>query len=117
MEKEKQCYLGIDVSKSWFDLSMISVSDNGKQQMVSERFNNDAAGINRFEKWLKANKVPMDVNSLLAIENTGVYHRLIWQYCSTHNLPIHIGNAAQIKWSLGIIRGKNDVADSKRLCL
>lgn len=58
----------------------------------------------------------MDDNSLLVIENTGVYHRLIWSFCSKHNLPLHIGNAAHIKWSLGITRGKSDVIDSKRLC-
>ena len=37
-------------------------------------------------------------------------------YCSQINLPIHIGNAAHIKWSFGIARGKNDIIDSIRLC-
>ena len=27
-----------------------------------------------------------------------------------------VGNAAHIKWSFGIARGKNDVIDSQRLC-
>jgi transposase len=45
-----------------------------------------------------------------------MYHRLLWKYCSDHGLPIHIGNAAQIKWSFGIARGKNDKVDSQRLC-
>ena len=116
MEKVKQCYLGIDVSKSWFDLSIISVIDGQRQQLVTVRFNNDRSGLKELDKWLKHNSVPFNENSLLVIENTGVYHRLIWEYCSTNNLPIHIGNAAQIKWSLGIVRGKNDTADSKRLC-
>ena len=53
---------------------------------------------------------------MLVIENTGIYHRRLWRYCSEHSLPIHIGNAAHIKWSFGIARGKNDVIDSKRLC-
>lgn len=29
---------------------------------------------------------------------------------------MHIGNAAHIKWSFGIARGKNDLIDSIRLC-
>jgi transposase len=66
---------------------------------------------------LKLQQVSYDENSLLVIENTGVYHRLIWSFCSRHNLQLHIGNAAHIKWSLGITRGKNDVIDSKRLCM
>lgn len=57
-----------------------------------------------------------DDNTLLVIENTGVYHHLLWSFCSKKNLPIHIGNAAHIKWSFGIARGKNDKIDSQRLC-
>jgi transposase len=64
----------------------------------------------------KKHHVSFDKNSLLVIENTGVYHRLIWEYCSTQGLPLYIGNATHIKWSLGIARGKNDKIDSQRLC-
>ena len=35
---------------------------------------------------------------------------------SDNNIPIHIGNAAHIKKSFGIARGKNDKIDSQRLC-
>lgn len=116
MQKDRKCYLGIDVSKLWFDLSLLTVVDHEKQSVLTHRFDNTVQGICQLNTWLKANQVPMDDNSLLVIENTGVYHRLIWSYCSAHNLPIHIGNAAAIKWSLGITRGKDDVTDSQRLC-
>ena len=68
------------------------------------------------DKWLRKQQVPFDENSLLVIENTGVYHRLICSYCSSHGLPLHIGNATHIKYSFGIARGKNDKLDSQRLC-
>ena len=58
----------------------------------------------------------MDEHSLVVIENRGIYHRLIWSFCSRKKLPLHIGNAAHIKWSFGIARGKNDKIDSMRLC-
>jgi transposase len=116
MQKERKCYLGIDVSKLWFDLSVLIVTDNEKQGMLTQRFDNTCEGLDLMGKWLSGNRVPMNEDSLLVIENTGVYHRLIWEYCSQNNLPIHIGNAAQIKWSLGITRGKSDVTDSQRLC-
>jgi transposase len=116
MQKGRKCYLGIDVSKLWFDLSVLIVTDNEKQGMLTERFDNTTEGLQLMGKWLCSHGVPMDESALLVIENTGVYHRLIWEYCSNNNLPIHIGNAAQIKWSLGITRGKSDVTDSQRLC-
>jgi len=109
-------YLGIDVSKPWFDVSLMPVIAHVKQPIITERFDNSATGMSAFKTWLKATGVSLDNNSLLVIENTGVYHRQLWSFCSKHNLPLHIGNAAHIKWSLGITRGKNDVIDSVRLC-
>lgn len=116
MQITTKFYLGMDVSKLWFDLSLMSVINHEKQPMVTERFDNDEAGIKKMEQWLKKQKVSFDDNTLLVIENTGIYHRLIWKFCSTHQLPIHIGNAAHIKWSFGIARGKNDIIDSQRIC-
>lgn len=116
MQKEIKCYLGVDVSKLWFDISLLQVIDNQKQPMQTERFDNTLEGLTQMSSWLAYHQVPINDQSLLVIENTGVYHRLLWDYCSNNNLPIHIGNAAQIKWSLGITRGKSDVTDSQRLC-
>lgn len=116
MNEEVRFYLGIDVSKLWFDISVMAVIDHKKQPLQTKRFDNSPEGLKQLDKWLKLQSVSFDEHSLLVIENTGVYHRLIWEYCSTHNLPIYIGNAAHIKWSFGIARGKNDVIDSQRLC-
>jgi transposase len=116
MEKRIENYIGIDVSKLWFDISIMSVINHVRQEMITERYENTPEGIKQMHKALKSRKISFDGDSLLVLENTGVYHRLIWEYCSTHGLPIYIGNAAHIKWSFGIARGKNDKIDSQRLC-
>ncbi len=116
MKKEAKFYLGMDVSKLWIDITVMCVLNHEKQPMTSERFDNDAAGMKALGKWLKKHQVGFDENSLLVIENTGVYHRLVWEYCSTKGLPLYIGNATHIKYSFGIARGKNDKIDSERLC-
>lgn len=116
MKKAVRFYLGMDVSKLWIDIAVMGVLHGEKQLVVTGRFDNDAAGMKALDKWLKKHKVSFDENSLLVIENTGVYHRLIWEYCSTEGLPLHIGNATHIKWSFGIARGKSDKIDSQRLC-
>jgi transposase len=113
MKISKKNYLGIDVSKPWFDVSLLTELNHVKQPMLTLRFDNTAPGLKLFKKWLTAQRVSFDNNTLLVIENTGVYHRLLWSFCSTHNLQLHIGNAAHIKWSLGITRGKSDAIDSK----
>lgn len=109
-------YLGIDVSKLSFDVSLMVVIKDRKQPMVVSPFDNNSAGLKSFKKWLDEHQVSFDENSLLVIENTGIYHRLIWNFCTTNMLPLVIGNAADLKWSFGIARTKNDKVDSLRLC-
>jgi transposase len=116
MNANTKFFIGADMSKPYFDASLMKEVNHEKQPMETRRFENNKSGIKAFDKWLKSHKVLFDSNTLLVIENTGIYHRLLWAYCSDKNLPIHIGNAAHIKWSFGIARGKNDVIDSIRLC-
>jgi len=116
MNNTTKCYLGIDVSKPYFDVSILKVINHQKQDIETTRLDNSVPGIKTFDKWLRKQQVTFDANTLLVIENTGIYHRLLWAYCNRKNLPIHIGNAAHIKWSFGIARGKNDKIDSIRLC-
>lgn len=117
MKSTTLSFLGIDISKLWFDVALLQVTNHIKSDIKNKRFTNDPDGIKLWHTWLKKENVAFTTNSLVVMENTGVYHRLVWQYCSKHNLPLHIGNAAHIKWSLGITRGKNDIIDSQRLCV
>lgn len=117
MKKEVKFFMGMDVSKLWVDIAVMKVVDHCKEPLVTERFDNDNKGINALDKWLKELKVSFNKNTLLVIENTGIYHRIVWEYCSANKLCINIGNAAHIKWSLGLVRGKNDKVDSERLCV
>jgi transposase len=74
----------MDVSKLWIDITVT---------MITKRFDQYAASMKALGKWLKKHQVTFDENSLLVIENNGVYHRLVWEYCSTQGLPLYIGNA------------------------
>lgn len=112
----QKSYLGIDVSKATFDAAILVFINGEKKDIVTAKFSNDEAGLKGFKKWLKELGVSVGDDSLLVIENTGIYHRRIWQFCSAQNLPIYIGNAAHLKWSFGIARGKNDQVDAVRLC-
>ena len=112
----QKSYLGVDVSKLNFDVSLIAVVNGNRQPVVSDQFTNDKTGLCLFKTWLEINQVSLDGNSLLVMENTGIYHRPLWNFCTDHLLPFFIGNAADLKWSFGIARGKSDKVDSLRLC-
>ena len=109
-------YLGIDVSKLTFDACLLLVINGVKSTLFAQQFTNDESGLKTFKKWLENYAVSFDENSLLVIENTGIYHRQLWQFCSNHFLPIYIGNAAHLKHSFGTVRTKNDQKDAEQLC-
>ncbi|MDW0316040.1 MAG: IS110 family transposase [Nitrososphaeraceae archaeon] len=114
--KKKEFYLGIDISKLWFDAALMAVIDHQKQALQCQRFDNNAEGLKLFDKWLKKQSVYFDQRTLIVIENTGVYHRPVVQYCNSKKLPIYVGNATDLKWKMGMVRGKSDQVDSRRLC-
>lgn len=116
MQNNTKYFIGIDVSKPFFHAALMAVIDHKKQAIESAHFENTGLGLKEFEQWLKKHKVSFDANTILVIENTGIYHRLLWEFCNKINLQIHIGNATHIKWSFGIARGKNDKVDAIRLC-
>lgn len=116
MKNKTNYFIGIDVSKGWFDVALMKVIDHEKQSMVGSKFDNTKQGLLLFRKWLKAHEVSFDGKTICVIENTGIYHRLLWKFFNDNNIFIHIGNAAHIKKSFGIVRGKNDKIDSERLC-
>ena len=72
MQTEKKCFIGIDVSKLWIDLSMMMVTGGIKQDMMTHKFDNNVEGFKLLTQWLKSNDVPFNDNTLVVIENTGV---------------------------------------------
>jgi translation initiation factor 2 alpha subunit (eIF-2alpha) len=58
MKKDVKCFLGMDVSKNWVDITLMKVTDHQKQPMLTERFDNSEAGIKALDKWLRKQQVP-----------------------------------------------------------
>ena len=114
---KKKYFIGIDVSKHTLDVACIICAESCLSQPVWKQFANTLAGLKQMQQWLSEMKVPLSEQTIVVIENTGIYHRLLWQSFSALNIDICIENAAQVKWSLGIARGKNDKVDSRRLAL
>src|SRR5580765_3750281 len=114
---KKNFFVGIDVSKQTIDVAFIMQQDDEKTQPCWKVFENNEKGFYEMQVWLQNNQVPFNENSLFVIENTGLYHRLLVKFCNKHELRLCIENGAQVKWSLGIARGKSDKVDSRRLAV
>ncbi len=112
---KKNYFVGIDVSKQTLDVAFILEQDDERTQPCWKVFDNNEQGLSAMKTWLQSNHVPFKGNTLFVIENTGLYHRLLVSFCNKHQLQLCIENGAQVKWSLGIARGKSDKVDSRRL--
>ena len=112
---KKNFFVGIDVSKQTIDVAFIMQLDHEKTLPCWKVFDNNEKGFYEMKTWLQDNQVPFTENTLFVIENTGLYHRLLVRFCNKHQLRLCIENGAQVKWSLGIARGKSDKVDSRRL--
>jgi transposase len=95
---------GIDLSKEKFDVSFIDAKGKEKKQKVK----NAVAPISRFLS-------SVSEDGILCAEHTGVYGDLLVYLCNQMNVPIALVPGYTIKHSLGLVKGKSDPLDSKRI--
>lgn len=110
-------FVGIDVSKNTIDVAFITVINEHKSHPQWKLFANTDAGLYNMKQWLCDSGITAGADTLIVIENTGLYHRRLMAFCNKHQIPLCIENGAQVKWSLGIARGKSDKVDSRRLAM
>jgi transposase len=97
------------------DVAFITVVKEQKSNPQWKVFKNTDTGLHSMKTWLTGLGVGLDANLIIVIENTGLYHRRLMTFCNKHQIALCIENGAQVKWSLGIARGKSDKVDSRRL--
>lgn len=95
---------GIDLSKEKFDVYYVDAKSNDKLIVVK----NNLEGISRFIK-----NLPKDV--YLCAEYTGCYGDLLVFICNQMQIPISLIPGYTIKHSLGLIRGKSDPIDARKM--
>jgi transposase len=105
-------FLGIDVSKEYFDAVIILNSD--KKNTVHNQFTNDIVGLKELIKWMKLNQ-STNLNTLVCLEHTGMYGKIIIQYLFSKEFNIWVEMSLKIIRSIGVQRGKNDKIDAERI--
>lgn len=113
MKSQFKFVVGIDISKKTFDVCL-SQFDLSSSTLEFKVFANSKKGCSQFIKWLKSFNVSIET-TLFCMENTGIYHRLLACFLSDKDLSVWVETGSQIKWSMGIQRGKTDKKDSKRI--
>lgn len=109
-------FVGIDVSKSTFDVAVLSRDNN--QQITHQAFSNDENGIHEMVAFLEQT-LPGYVhsNALFCMESTGMYCNALLKFFKEFSIDVWVENAIQIKRSSGITRGKQDKTDAYRILM
>jgi len=102
-------FIGIDISKKVFDVAIIK-----DERTTSYVFENSKKGTNAFIRLLKNQKISLP-NTLMCMEHTGVYGKLIIAKLVEKQASFCVEMPIQITKSIGMLRGKNDKVDAQRI--
>lgn len=106
MENQVQV-IGADVSKGTIDLVLHS---SGKHLQIT----NDKQGFKSFMDWLDSQAI-LRTDVVLVMEHTGLYPYLFEKFLFKKEVRFAKVSARLIRMSGGIVRGKSDKADAKRI--
>jgi transposase len=95
---------GIDLSMKKFDVNFIDLKGKEKNREVK----NEVVSISKF-----LSSVPED--GILCAEHTGAYGDLLVYLCNQAEVPIALVPGYTIKHSLGLLKGKSDPLDARRI--
>lgn len=116
----KKIAIGIDFSKKTFDATIKRRVENDNIEVAYSQFGNDEKGFHAFEKWVRKSvrKFPEGKGRsswIFCGENTGVCSAALSDYLAGKGYDMWLESALQIKRKSGIVRTKNDRADSSRI--
>lgn len=101
--------LGIDISKLTIDVYLHS-------KKLHSKFRNNPKGFEEMKKWVQAKSLSKWEDILICFEHTGLYSVPLAIHLTDLNKAFSMVPALEIKRSMGIVRGKDDAIDSKRIC-
>lgn len=99
--------LGVDISKLTLDVHCY-------EKNLHIRITNQPDGFKELLKWCKDNGIDLR-QSVLAMEYTGGYEYKLLRFCEEKQIVCSRIAGLAIKNSLGIVRGKNDKVDARRI--
>ncbi len=102
------CLAGRQVSKKTIDAALHQKGDY-------HQFENNVKGFKALLLWVKKQtRLPVD-QVLICFEHTGLYSLPLAVFLTKQKIDFRMESALQIKRSLGLVRGKNDKVDAKRI--
>jgi transposase len=111
---KKEAFVGIDVSKSWLDACLVSLSSESPREI---RVDNSVPGFKKLVKWLHQWSGSSADSWLVCMEHTGAYCYRLNVFFQEMKISQALVNPLAIKRSMGIVRGKSDRTDARMIAM
>jgi transposase len=106
MSKLFKNFVGIDISKTWFDAALIPLSNPSK--IIHQQFSQTPEGYKKMQQWLHQNDVSLNDDTLFCMEYTGIYNTGLVQYLVGQQAQLWVEMPLRIKKAGGLQRGSDD---------
>jgi len=105
--EQRKTIIGIDVSKKTLDIFIKTLD-------VHLQISNNSEGFKKLLAVLKASKLKLE-DCFFVLEYTGGYEYRLVQFCQSKQISYVRISGLAIKRSMGMVRGKNDKIDARRI--
>jgi transposase len=113
MSKLFKNFVGIDISKNWFDASVVLSAEG--TIVHHQQFSQTPAGYKSFMQWLKEYNVAPDETTLFCMEYTGIYNTGLVNFLVHNQAAIWVEMPLRIKRCSGLERGGDDKSASHKI--
>lgn len=115
MSKLLKNFVGIDISKSYFDAAVIKGSN--PTHYVHDQFSQNTTGFKKMIKWLDQLDVLVNTETLFCMEYTGLYNTALVNFLVKQQAQLWVEMPLRIKRSAGFERGSDDKTSSIKIAL
>lgn len=113
MSKLFKNFVGIDISKTWFDAALVKTECSS--QVIHRQFAQKPDGFKNMQVWLQQHNVSMNEETLFCMEHTGLYNTGIINYLIKNNALLWVEMPLRIKKAGGFERGSDDKTASVKI--
>src|SRR5688500_10939112 len=113
MSKLLKNFIGIDISKSYFDVAVIKADAPASSQHA--QFTQSESGYRKMIQWLKQQEVFLDSETLFCMEYTGLYNSGLVSFLTHQKAQVWVEMPLRIKKSSGFERGSNDKTSAVKI--
>lgn len=106
MSKVFKNFVGVDISKTWFDAALIRSAEPSK--IIHQQFLQTQDGYKKMQQWLHDHDVALDDDTLFCMEYTGIYNTGLVTYLVAQHAQLWVEMPLRIKRAGGLERGSDD---------